>query len=340
MGTILILYHRFRWAACQLETLRKCPSIKKVREVLGNLPKTLDETYERILLSADEDYQDIIAEALRWLCFSEVTLTITELAAAAVFSATVEPPSEEAPLEISFDKDAFFQDPLDILGLLSGLVVCLPVANYEPLAKIGVESRILLSHFSVKEYLTSGRLRSQVCRFSMDEGRAHEVIATNCIYFILCFGESMEDFEPGCSGDFTGLTQLGSFFEYACYHWDSQAREVDYESKLTDLIVLILKAELRPRKFFLKKEDFEDGESPDIPPLYLAAATELYWPFKKLAQSGVDGNGQEGYWGTALHAASACDNENIIRLLLDYGANINLEAGRFGTALNVANSRT
>jgi hypothetical protein len=129
VGTILILFHRFRWAACQLETLRKCPSIKKVREVLGNLPKTLDETYERILLSADEDYQDTIAEALRWLCFSEETLTIAQLAEAAVFSATVAPPSEEAPLEISFDKDAFFQDPLDILGLLSGLVVCLPVAN-------------------------------------------------------------------------------------------------------------------------------------------------------------------------------------------------------------------
>jgi hypothetical protein len=129
VGTILILFHRFRWAACQLETLRKCPSIKKVREVLGNLPKTLDETYERILLSADEHYQDTIAEALRWLCFSEETLTIAQLAEAAVFSATVAPPSEEAPLEISFDKDAFFQDPLDILGLLSGLVVCLPVAN-------------------------------------------------------------------------------------------------------------------------------------------------------------------------------------------------------------------
>jgi len=374
VGSILILFNRFRWAACQLETLRKCLSIKKVREVLGNLPKTLDETYERILLSADEDYQDIIAEALRWLCFSKETLTIAQLAEAAVFSATVEPPSEEAPLEISFDKDAFFQDPLDILGLLSGLVVCLPVANTddsdewddtddseglgyndetdkldsvvdsgdmeyqapEPLAKICVKSKILLSHFSVKEYLTSGRLRSQVCRYSMDEGRAHEVIATNCIYFILCFGQSMEDFEAGCSIDFTDLAQSRSFYDCACYHWDSHAREVDYESKLTDLIVLILKAELRPRRFFLEKAKFEDWESPDIPPLYLAAAMALYWPCKKLAQSGVDGNGQRGFWGTALHAASSCDNENIIRLLLDYGANINLEAGRFGTALHVA----
>jgi hypothetical protein len=321
MGRILILFHRFRWAACQLEALRKCPSIKKVREVLGNLPKTLDETYERILLSTDEDYQDIIVEALRWLCFSEVTLTIAQLAEAAVFSATVESPSEEAPLEIFFDKDAFFQDPLDILGLLSGLVVCLPHANTddsdewadmyhseelyytdkankldsvvdsddmehqapEPLAEIGVKSKILLSHFSVKEYLTSGRLRSQVCRFSMDKGRAHEVIATNCIYFILCFWESMDGLEVSSSRDFMDLTQSRPIFDYACYYWDNHAREVDYESKLTDLIVVILKAEPGLRRFFLYTAESDDRNSPDISPLYFAADMQLYWPCKKLA---------------------------------------------------------
>jgi hypothetical protein len=221
----------------------------------------LDETYGRILLSADEDYQDIIAEALRWLCFSEVTLTIAQLAEAAIFSATVESPSEEAPLKISFDNDAFFQDPLDILGLLSGLVVCLPLANTddmehqapEPLAEIGVKSKILLSHFSVKEYLTSGRLRRQVCRFSMDEGRAYEVIATNCIYFILCFQESPDGPEASSSNYFIDLTHSRPFFVYACRHWDNLARKVDYESQLTDLIISILKAELRLRKFFLAK---------------------------------------------------------------------------------------
>jgi hypothetical protein len=374
VGTILILFHRFRWAACQLEALRKCPSIKKVREVLGNLPKTLDETYERILLSADEDYQDIIAEALRWLCFSEVTLTIAQLAEAAIFSATVESPSEEAPLEISFDNDAFFQDPLDILGLLSGLVVCLPLVNTddfdewddmddleelgdtdeadksdsvvdsddmehqapEPLAEIGVKSKILLSHFSVREYLTSGRLRSQVCRFSMDEGRAYEVIATNCIYFILCFQESPDGPEASSSNYFIDLTRSRPFFVYACRHWDNLARKVDYESKLTDLIISILKAELRLRKFFLAKAVPDDLKSPDIPPLYFAAALQLYWPCKKLTQNGVDGNGQEGYWGHALQAASMFGAKNLVQLLLYHGADANIRGGYYETALQAA----
>jgi hypothetical protein len=50
----LIQLFRFRWVFCQLETLRRCfpPSI---RCLLGELPTTLDETYERILMEIPEE---------------------------------------------------------------------------------------------------------------------------------------------------------------------------------------------------------------------------------------------------------------------------------------------
>ncbi|EMD37961.1 hypothetical protein CERSUDRAFT_72599 [Gelatoporia subvermispora B] len=38
----------FRWVSCQLETLRLCPP-SRVKRTLETLPKTLDETYDRIL---------------------------------------------------------------------------------------------------------------------------------------------------------------------------------------------------------------------------------------------------------------------------------------------------
>jgi hypothetical protein len=116
-------------------------------------------------------------------------------------------------------------------------------------------------------------------------------------------------------------------------HW---LKSVDHESELTDLIVFILKAELGPRKFFLARFVSKDLKSPDISPLYLAAFLGLYWPCKKLAQSGTDGNEKWGYWGTALHVASGRGDENIIRLLLDHGANINLESESRETALHLA----
>jgi hypothetical protein len=83
----------------------------------------LDETYERILSAIDEEHRVIAVAALRWLCFSKRTLTIEELAEAAVFSATVKTPREESPLEIVFDTGNRIEDPVDILGILSGLVV-------------------------------------------------------------------------------------------------------------------------------------------------------------------------------------------------------------------------
>jgi len=40
---------RFRWVECQLAALRNCLTVKAVGSALQNLPRTLDETYERII---------------------------------------------------------------------------------------------------------------------------------------------------------------------------------------------------------------------------------------------------------------------------------------------------
>ena len=42
------LLYRFQWVFCQLETLRHVVQ-PDVRAILEQLPKTLDETYERVL---------------------------------------------------------------------------------------------------------------------------------------------------------------------------------------------------------------------------------------------------------------------------------------------------
>jgi ankyrin repeat protein len=146
----------------------------------------------------------------------------------------------------------------------------------------------------------------------------------------------MDDLEASSSNDSTDLTHSRSFSDYACCHWDSHAREVDHESELTDLIVFILKAELGPRKFFLARFVSKDLKSPDISPLYLAAFLGLYWPCKKLAQSGTDGNEKWGYWGTALHVAISCSNEKLVRFLPHHGADVNARGEIFGSPLQCA----
>jgi ankyrin repeat protein len=323
---------------------------------LKSIPKTLDETYERILLAVDEEYRDFAVEALRWLCFSQDVLTIEELAEAAVFSATVEGPSKESPLKVSFDRDDLIQDPLDLMSILSGLVVYRPPddgsynSDYDtddddyvddpdpdedlhPRPEINkAKSEILLSHFSVKEYLVSGRLGSRVDRFAIDERRAHEILATKCIYFILYCQEFLEYSEKSKG---YRPTFRCPFFYYASACWKDHAQTVEYESKLSYLIISLFEPE-QPLKGLFPGEREDDQKSGDITPLYHAAFQGLYWPCKKLIENGADVNMQGGYYGNPLQAASMKGRENIVQLLLHHGATVNLQGGHHGSALQAA----
>jgi hypothetical protein len=309
----------------------------------------LDETYERILLAIDEEYRGIAVEALRWLCFSEGVITIGVLAKAAVFSATVEGPSEESPLKVCFDRDDLIQDPLDIMSILSGLVVYRSPDDRSDNSdddadnsdeddelhshpKIDTtKSKILLSHFSVKEYLISGRLRSRVDRFAIDERRAHEILTTKCLYFLLYCQEFLEYSEQ--SEDYR-TTFRCPFFDYASGRWVYHARRVEYESKLSNLIISLFELE-QPLKGLSERLEL-DRKYGAPTPVYHAAFWGLYWPCKKLIENGADVNMQGGFYGNPLQAASKTSHESIVPLLLHHGANVNLQGGFYGSALQAA----
>jgi hypothetical protein len=70
---------RFRWVYCQLETLRHSfPAA--IRDTLDKLPKTLDETYEQILLSIEEAKRNSAYRLLQCLAVAIRPLRVDELA--------------------------------------------------------------------------------------------------------------------------------------------------------------------------------------------------------------------------------------------------------------------
>ncbi|KAG4429187.1 hypothetical protein IFR05_015330 [Cadophora sp. M221] len=69
----------FRWVVCQLDALRKCLKVDALRKALKSLPKTLDDTYVRILLRIDEDYSQDAFRILQWLIYSARPLHIEEM---------------------------------------------------------------------------------------------------------------------------------------------------------------------------------------------------------------------------------------------------------------------
>ncbi|CZR56744.1 uncharacterized protein PAC_06633 [Phialocephala subalpina] len=60
----------FRWAVCQIHALQRLkPEGHVIRNALANLPKTLDETYERIFLAVPNEDRIFVREALKWIYY-------------------------------------------------------------------------------------------------------------------------------------------------------------------------------------------------------------------------------------------------------------------------------
>ncbi|KAK4111501.1 hypothetical protein N656DRAFT_681029, partial [Canariomyces notabilis] len=59
----------FRWAVCQLDILRRLRYQKMAREAIKKLPRTLDETYERIFSSIAPEDVDLVRHCLWWTMF-------------------------------------------------------------------------------------------------------------------------------------------------------------------------------------------------------------------------------------------------------------------------------
>ena len=70
---------RFRWASCQLETLRYCIPAS-VRRTLDSLPESLDETYPRVLKDIKEPNRDHAHRILQCLAVAIRPLRVEELA--------------------------------------------------------------------------------------------------------------------------------------------------------------------------------------------------------------------------------------------------------------------
>src|SRR5947207_1953621 len=72
--------YRFRYVECQFDALKRCPRTKHhLDQCLRSLPRSLDETYERMLCNIDESCVEDARRILTLLCFSTRPLTVAEL---------------------------------------------------------------------------------------------------------------------------------------------------------------------------------------------------------------------------------------------------------------------
>jgi hypothetical protein len=105
---------RFRWVVLQLAELEKCSSRFEIDKRLAELPKGLDEIYNRILTNIDENHRADTRTFLQWLAFCKWPMTIAEIAETITADF-----SGKCPV---FYRDKRYADPWDVLVRCSSFV--------------------------------------------------------------------------------------------------------------------------------------------------------------------------------------------------------------------------
>ena len=169
---------RFRWVERQLETLSKCLNLSMLRKALERLPRALDETYERILLSLTPEEETEAFKLLQWIAFGDSTLTSEQLAELITIDT-----SEEIP---TFDSTRRLPMVHDVKLFCTSLVSFIEKVqiNYDHAERTVLVPQ--LAQFSVKEYLTSDRiLQGTASKFSIRAPCVYQNIASMSLAYLL-----------------------------------------------------------------------------------------------------------------------------------------------------------
>jgi len=202
---------RFRWVACQLETLkRSLPSA--IRRALDNLPESLDGTYDRILKGISQGTQEYAQRLLQCLAVSIRPLRVEELADILTIQFHVGTlPQYDANWRPENSEE-------EVLSVCSSLITIVDMDG----------SRVVrFSHFSVKEYLTSERLANAgngLSQYHIHSHSAHMILAKASLSALLVLDaevnkDRMKNFPLAI---------------YAAQYWVDHARLHNVSSRIRD----------------------------------------------------------------------------------------------------------
>ncbi|KAJ5510374.1 hypothetical protein N7453_002477 [Penicillium expansum] len=328
----------FRYVECQLLALKRVRIRNQLDKCLRSLPRDLDETYERMLCSIDDEDIEEARLVLTLLCVSNRPLTVKELTGALAIDV------KASEWQLDREGRSFSQD--DIVDICLGLIEIAMIED-EDSGEATAIARI--AHFSVQEYLESDRISQQgAARFTIQKEPAHTEMAQICLFYLL---------EPTLSSGKLDEAKLEMFplTRFAAAEWlyfynNSGKGSSDIEASILRLFkdhagpfVTWIRLHNRDSVGWRQIADF--GRAIEIIPLplYYAALLGLEDILSALLANGGQKtaahaalNNQAGFFGNALQAAAQGGYENIVQTLLDQGADIHAQGGEFGNALQAA----
>jgi hypothetical protein len=190
---------------------------------LKSLPKTLDETYARILCNIDVEYRTKVIAALQWITYSRRPLRVEELEEAVVIDPAANPAFNPAE---RLRKGWLVQ-------ILSSLVVVSKQSDQRTFSerlfgRADEIEEIRIAHFSVKEYLESPRVLGEYLEslqvlggpksgFPITEQESNRVITESSLLYIKSY--ALSDNKSSSQQDLERFPLL----QYTCRFWSNHA---------------------------------------------------------------------------------------------------------------------
>jgi ankyrin repeat protein len=291
-----------------------------VRGVLEKLPKTLNETYERLLKDINENNRENARRLLHCLAVAVRPLRVEELAEILTFHFDV---AEGGIPTFQADQRPEHQEEA-VLSTCSSLIA---------IVNDGGSRMVQFSHLSIKEFLTSNHLASSsgyLSRFHILLKPAHTIFAQVCLGFLLHLEDHIDD------------ESLKGFplAKYAAQNWVTHAQFEDVASSVEDGMNTIFDLDKPHFAAWVRTYDIDrqsDGKSqPAMPnPLYYAALCGFHDLVKHLAVKNPQHvNAIGGFYEFPLLAALCRKQLRVAEVLLEHGGTVDVRGRGNETALH------
>ena len=303
--------------------MRHCfPS--NLRRTLEELPKSLDDTYKRILKEINNANQVHAYRLLQCLAVAGHPLRVEELAEVLAFDL-----SEGGIPKLNADWRWENQEEAVLLACSSLVSI---VTDHD-------SQVVQFSHFSVKEFLTSDRLARCIeeSQFYIPIEPSHAILAQACLGALLSLDHRTNQYDAW----------QFPLYGYATTYWVGHARTGNVELVIKesldhffDMDMPYFSAWFR-REFTWELSTDSVQDDSDVPP----SAASLYFAawkgFRGLVERLLIKHPQQvhhlgGRFGTPLHASLQEEHFEVAQLLLAHGADINSRCGRNFTPLHFA----
>ncbi|KAK1971909.1 ankyrin [Colletotrichum sublineola] len=277
-----------------------------------NLPKDLEETYKRMLSNIPKRDKDNAIRLLQFLVHTRRPLMLGEAIEILVTDTGAQQPG--------FDKESRVFGENEVLGHCPSLMAIVEVTERIHLFEGGLSEGKLrkelhLAHFSVKEYLRSAEW--------FDTYTSSVTITKTCLTYL-----------RGISGNHRTIENDYPFAKLAAEIWTSHAASSQSCEEVFQASLAFIEQEVTFRRWcHLHQPDWESYEwrpPPRGSRFYYACLEGLTRVAHELMRGGVEVNAEGGYYNNALQAASVGGHDDVVKLLLDNGADPNKKGGIYG----------